>query len=74
LVEIDKQPGYPLGIRLTEAMYKNKPVLCISGVSPASVADRSVIDSFLYLMIIMWCTIFKFIVVKHKQNKGVHCT
>jgi len=42
LVEIDKLPGNPLGITLTQGCYRGRRVLYIDSVAPASIADRSV--------------------------------
>jgi len=43
LVEIDKLPGNPLGITLTQGCYRGRRVLYIDSVASASIADRSVI-------------------------------
>jgi len=42
LVEIDKLPGNPLGITLTQGRYRSRRVLYIDSVAAASIADRSV--------------------------------
>jgi len=42
LVEIDKLPGNPLGITLSEGCYRGRRVIYIDSVHPASIADRSV--------------------------------
>ncbi|XP_063072189.1 glutamate receptor-interacting protein 2 isoform X2 [Engraulis encrasicolus] len=41
LVEIAKSPGASLGIILTTATYRNKQVIVIDKIKPASVVDRS---------------------------------
>ncbi|KAL2090833.1 hypothetical protein ACEWY4_013096 [Coilia grayii] len=41
LVEIAKSPGASLGIMLTTATYRNKQVIVIDKIKPASVVDRS---------------------------------
>lgn len=40
LVEIAKTPGSTLGITLTTAMHRNKQVIVIDKIKPASVVDR----------------------------------
>ncbi|XP_043934542.1 glutamate receptor-interacting protein 2 isoform X2 [Protopterus annectens] len=40
LVEITKTPGSTLGITLTTTMYRNKQVIVIDKIKPASVVDR----------------------------------
>jgi len=42
LVEIDKLPGSPLGITLTQGCYRGRRVIYIDSVTPASIADRYV--------------------------------
>jgi len=46
LVEIDKLPGNPLGITLTQGLYRGRRVVFIDSVAAASIADRSVIISY----------------------------
>nr|KAF6420404.1 glutamate receptor interacting protein 2 [Molossus molossus] len=41
IVEITKTPGSALGISLTTGSHRNKPVITIDRVKPASVVDRS---------------------------------
>ncbi|ELW46968.1 Glutamate receptor-interacting protein 2, partial [Tupaia chinensis] len=41
LVEIAKTPGSALGISLTTGSHRNKPVITIDRIKPASVVDRS---------------------------------
>ncbi|KAM8758936.1 glutamate receptor-interacting protein 2 isoform 2-T2 [Rhynchonycteris naso] len=41
IVEITKTPGSALGISLTTGSYRNKPVITIDRIKPASVVDRS---------------------------------
>jgi len=45
LVEIDKLPGNPLGITLTQGCYRGRRVIYIDSVASASIADRSVLTS-----------------------------
>lgn len=40
LVEIAKTPGSTLGITLTTTMHRNKQVIVIDKIKPASVVDR----------------------------------
>ncbi|KAM6214890.1 LOW QUALITY PROTEIN: glutamate receptor-interacting protein 2 [Rhynchocyon petersi] len=41
MVEITKMPGSALGISLTTCSHRNKPVITIDRIKPASVVDRS---------------------------------
>ncbi|XP_032314605.1 glutamate receptor-interacting protein 2 isoform X4 [Camelus ferus] len=41
IVEITKTPGSALGISLTTSSHRNKPVITIDRIKPASVVDRS---------------------------------
>ncbi|XP_049719439.1 glutamate receptor-interacting protein 2 isoform X3 [Elephas maximus indicus] len=41
MVEISKTPGSTLGISLTTCSHRNKPVITIDRIKPASVVDRS---------------------------------
>lgn len=41
IVEITKTPGSALGISLTTGSHRNKPVITIDRIKPASVVDRS---------------------------------
>ena len=45
LVEIDKLPGNPLGVTLTQGCYRGRRVFYIDSVAAASIADRSVYSS-----------------------------
>ena len=40
IVEITKTPGSALGISLTTGSHRNKPVITIDRIKPASVVDR----------------------------------
>ena len=40
MVEIAKSPGATLGITLTSATHRNKPVIVIDKIKAASVVDR----------------------------------
>lgn len=40
MVEITKTPGSALGISLTTGSHRNKPVITIERIKPASVVDR----------------------------------
>jgi len=42
LVEIDKLPGNPLGVTLTQGCYRGRRILYIDSVAAASIADRLV--------------------------------